>query len=292
MLLLEKLKNKEQFSSLDLAIINYVLENPKQVTKLTVGELAKVTYTSPSSVVRLCKKLGMKGYADFRIKLATEINTFLINEEKIEVDMPIRPEANIEEVAKTFFNLHYQSLINAYNNIDYQAIASAVELIHNADYIDIRGNGPSLIIGQDFAYKLRKIGLPVVSSTMIGFDTFTKIKRSKNAVTLIISNYGQGSFVRDWMNVAKYNGSKVIMLCSNKNSAIFANADIQINTESHEGDRATKLGAFESRTTMSYILDIIYSLIFMKDYNLNVKEQYEHGKFLNKFRRYTDNEDL
>ena len=288
MLLLEKLKDKEQYSNLDLAIVNYVLENPKSVTDMTVGELAKATFTSPSSVVRLCKKLGMKGYADFRIKLATEINTFLINEEKVEVDMPIRPNADFNEVTKTFLNLHYQALVNAYNILNQETINEAVELIYPANVIDIRGYGPSLLIGQDFGYKLELIGLPVVSSALTGFDNFPRNRKSKNCVGIIVSNYGLGDGVRDWMTSFKACGFKVIMICSNKNSKTFKEADVKILLESNEADRTEKLGAFASRTAASYVLDIIYALIYKKDYNQNVKFQYEHSKIVKNLNRYKE----
>ncbi|WP_334220792.1 hypothetical protein [Paenibacillus sp. JJ-100] len=35
-------------------------------------ELAKLTYTSASTIVRLCKKLGTQRYPDFQLKLALE----------------------------------------------------------------------------------------------------------------------------------------------------------------------------------------------------------------------------
>ncbi|WP_433751662.1 MurR/RpiR family transcriptional regulator [Paenibacillus amylolyticus] len=38
----------------------------------TAHELAQQTYTSSSTIVRLCKKLGTKGYPDFQLKLALE----------------------------------------------------------------------------------------------------------------------------------------------------------------------------------------------------------------------------
>ncbi|NLC96202.1 MAG: MurR/RpiR family transcriptional regulator [Erysipelotrichaceae bacterium] len=288
MLLLDKFKNRDQFSSLDLAIIDYVLEHPKEVMDLTVGELAKVTYTSPSSVVRLCKKLGMKGYADFRIKLATEINTFLINEERIEVDMPITPDVSIDEVAKTFLNLHYQALVNTFSNLNFDEINEAVELLYNADCIEIRGKGPSLVVGLDFAWKLGKIGLPVRSSPLEGFDTFLRVKNAKNSVGVIISNYGKGTYVNDWMHVFRVNNTKVIMICSNPNSKIFQQADVKISVNSGEKDRASKLGSFDSRTSMLYVLDIIYSMIYKKDYNLNVKSQYEHGKEIYKLEKFSN----
>ena len=37
-------------------------------------ELAEVSFTSKATVVRLCKKLGLSGYQEFRLKLVEEIN--------------------------------------------------------------------------------------------------------------------------------------------------------------------------------------------------------------------------
>lgn len=284
--LFEKLKNKKRFSSLDLAIVNYVLTYPRDVPNLTIEELAKATYTSTSSIVRLCKKLDMKGYADFRIKLATEINTFLINEERIEVDMPIVPGANFEDISKTFLNLHYQALLDAYNILDKDAIMAAAKLLYEADYIETRGIGPSLLVAEDFAYKLGKIGMPVVSKSLTGFDTFMRIKKAKNPVALIVSNYGTGTIVSDWIKMFKANDTKIIMLCSNKNSLSLKKADVKLLLETNEKDRSNKMGSFASRTAMNYVLDIIYAIIYIKDYNLNVKEQYKHGELINSLDRY------
>ncbi|MCI6271652.1 MAG: MurR/RpiR family transcriptional regulator [Erysipelotrichaceae bacterium] len=278
MLLLDKLKDKSQFSSLDLAIVDYVLDHPKEVTDLTVEELAKVTFTSPSSIVRLCKKLGMKGYADFRIKLAIEINTFLINEERIEVDMPVAPNASFDDIAKTFLNLHYQALLDTYNILDKDAIMQAADLIYKSDYIETRGVGPSFIIAEDFAYKLGKIGLPVISRPFTGYDTFIKIRKAKLPVAIIVSNYGVGGFIKDWIKILKTNECKIIMICSNKNSISFKQADIKILIEANEKDKVNKMGSFASRTAMQYVLDLIYSIIFSKEYIMNVKLQYQHGE--------------
>ncbi len=278
--LFEKLKNKKRFSSLDLAIVNYILAYPRDVPNLTIDELAKATYTSTSSIVRLCKKLDMKGYADFRIKLATEVNTFLINEERIEVDMPIRPDASIDEIAKTFLNLQNQTIVDIYNILDYKKLQEAANLLFEADYIEYRGSGPSLIVEEDFIWKLSKIGLPVATTPLVGFDTFMRIKKAKKPVALIVSNYGNSSLVHDWMEIMHDNGYKIIMICSNNNSDIFSKADVQLLINSNENYRGVKLGSFASRIAATYVLDIIYALIFMKDYNNNVKLLYEQGEKL------------
>jgi DNA-binding MurR/RpiR family transcriptional regulator len=53
-------------------IVEYILQNPKTVFKITANELAKLTYSSSSTIVRLCKKLGTQGFPDFQLQFALE----------------------------------------------------------------------------------------------------------------------------------------------------------------------------------------------------------------------------
>ena len=42
-------------------IIQYVLNNPNDCSKLSLAKLAKKLYVSESAIFRLCKKLGLSG---------------------------------------------------------------------------------------------------------------------------------------------------------------------------------------------------------------------------------------
>lgn len=287
MLTLNLLKDESIFTNAELEIVHYILENPKKVTDMTVEDLAVATYSSPSSIVRLCKKLGMKGYTDFKIKLATEINTFVINEDRIEVDMPIQVGASIEEISKIFLNLHYQALTDVYNSLDLPSIQKAADAIYNADVISIFGVGPSLVIAEDFHYKLKRIGMLCVSNALVGFDSVYKKKKPKNEIAVVISHYGNSIRVRNWVKNLHSQGIKVVMICANRNSPVLKQADYPLLLDNFEG-RSTKMGSFASHTAMTYITDCLYAVIFAKDYNENVKILYDTGKSLSDNGEYID----
>lgn len=71
-MLINKMKFMYNLTSQEQYIVNYILKNPSIVFDSTANELAKLTFTSSSTIVRLCKKLGTKGYPDFQLKLALE----------------------------------------------------------------------------------------------------------------------------------------------------------------------------------------------------------------------------
>jgi len=68
-----KLKEfKKEASATEKAIIDYILKNPEETSRLTIYKLAEKTYTSPSSIIRLCKKNGYSGFKEFSKELIYE----------------------------------------------------------------------------------------------------------------------------------------------------------------------------------------------------------------------------
>ena len=63
MSLLYKLEYQDNFTDLEKGIANY----------LKITDLAEITYTSPSTISRFCKKLVEKSYNDFRIHFASSV---------------------------------------------------------------------------------------------------------------------------------------------------------------------------------------------------------------------------
>src|ERR1035441_6898182 len=64
------------YSSLRTAeqrVADFILKHPDELIYLTVTELAEKTITSESTVVRLCQKIGYKGYQEFKIVLARDL---------------------------------------------------------------------------------------------------------------------------------------------------------------------------------------------------------------------------
>ena len=110
MSLFQKLKESQKFTHNEQAVIDFILNNPQEVINLSVDELAKVTYTSPSCIVRLTKKLGVKGYSDFKIKFASELNSLILNEKRIEINMPFEQNIKEEDIPKRFYQMYHQAV--------------------------------------------------------------------------------------------------------------------------------------------------------------------------------------
>ncbi|MBT0134771.1 MurR/RpiR family transcriptional regulator, partial [Listeria seeligeri] len=77
---------------------------------MSIKELAKVTYSSPSTIMRLCKKVKTSGYSEFKIKVSRE----LAENEKISptsnYNFPLTQEDSYENIIDNMYYIFKNSI--------------------------------------------------------------------------------------------------------------------------------------------------------------------------------------
>lgn len=268
--MIEQLFGKKKLTSSEKQIIEFIDSNPRLVISLSLEELSEKCYVSQASIIRLCKKLGTKGFAEFKIRLASEINAFVHNNKDIHIDVPLSPDMAGKDIAETFFNLTSQSLQTAFHNLDYNALRRAALMLSRADMVHIYGRGESLILAEDFHYKLTRIGKLSTLESLNGFpEAKCLLSNPKiNQVALVISHYcnsRQIHYIVDELVSSKIPFILVTAVEKAWPYENFAAATLRIPcTESR-----FKMGSFASRTGILFLLDCLYGQIFSLDYETN-----------------------
>ena len=72
MLLQEKMKNTK-FSPSEEIVIDFILTKQERIKDYSTTMIAGETYTSPSLLVRISKKLGFSGYNNFKNAFLEEV---------------------------------------------------------------------------------------------------------------------------------------------------------------------------------------------------------------------------
>ena len=75
MSLIDNLSNEKLFTKSEIEVINFIKENPNLVLNMTIGELANQTFSSNTTIIRICKKLGFNGFRDFKIEYLRNIES-------------------------------------------------------------------------------------------------------------------------------------------------------------------------------------------------------------------------
>lgn len=63
------LKNKHKLNESERNIIQLIISNSKEFSKLSLTELSKQLYASESAIFRVCKKIGLSGYSELKFEL-------------------------------------------------------------------------------------------------------------------------------------------------------------------------------------------------------------------------------
>ena len=270
MSILNQLKKEQLFTDSEMEVVNYILKNPKVVLRATIRELAELTYSSPTTIGRICKKAGLEGVTELKIGLATELDRLVCEGHTIDMTMPVGPNDSIDDFPKIFFKLHYQALSDAYHGVDMKKLKKVADVLYQSDCVYVLGSQQSLILVQDFLNKTAKLGLSFENPGLSGFNTSVyKKKRSKRQCALLISQYGDSRKLNRWIEELKLMKSEICLITANGRSPNINRVHhaIVINNE----DVLTgKLGNFIARTEISYVLDLLYMILFMKDYEENL----------------------
>lgn len=59
------LRGKNRLTEMEYSVLLFAAENVSLVREMNIRELAARCYTSPATIIRLCKKLGFSGYSEF-----------------------------------------------------------------------------------------------------------------------------------------------------------------------------------------------------------------------------------
>ena len=71
--LLQLREASRAFSPTEKEVAVHILRKPELVRDLSVHDLAKETFSSPSTIVRMCCHTGYSGYRDFRQAVIQEL---------------------------------------------------------------------------------------------------------------------------------------------------------------------------------------------------------------------------
>lgn len=279
MSILIKLRDHQKLPEAENEIRTYILKHSKEVINMSIYELAKKTYTSPASIVRLCKRLEVKGFSQLKIQLSSEIKMFANLHLELLDSTTIHKEDRPETIVDKITNIAVESIEETRLLVDIKEMEKAVQCIYDCNVLDLYGVGASNIVALDALYKFMRVG-KTVSSYQLYDRQYVQAKNSDSTHTAIIFSYsGETKEMIDVANILKENGVTIISVTSITNSTLSYLADINIHVSTRE--TVFRSGAMASRTSSLYIVDMLYALYCSKDYD-HASEMIEKTRIVSK----------
>ena len=251
------------YSSLRTAeqrVADFILRHAEELIYLTVTELAERTQTSESTVVRLCQKIGYKGYQEFKIMLARDLvgPTETVYEQ-------IDSGDSLESLKTKVFQANAQALKDTIEVLSDEELARAVEAIVRARRVEIYGIGGSAPLALDAYHKFMKLGVCAVWLNDSDLMAMSSSLLSAGDVALGISHTGASRDVCDAMENAQNAGATTICITHRATSPITKVSNVKLFTAAKE--TAFGSDATSSRIAQLSIIDVLYAGIANQDYD-------------------------
>ncbi len=249
-------------------ILQFWLEQPEKSSRLSIRELAAETYTSASSIIRLCQKLDFKGYKELRAALIYE--TAVREKENHREISDLSKEDSLEDIIEKVTLRNIASLKSTAQNLDPKHLRDCLDLIEKARVIHLFGLGTSLLAAKDLSLKLIRIN----RLCMIQDEWHVQLLMAKNItmqdVAILFSYSGMTQEMIQCAALIKESGAKLISVCGFEKSTIAKMADYNLAVVTNE--HIFRSGAMSSRIAQLNVVDILFKAFINRNYEASLKQ--------------------
>lgn len=276
MLLIERLKN-DSFSDAEQSLVNYLIEHPEQLHDMTTQKLADLTHTNPTSLIRVAKKLGFIGWIDLKEAYLEEWRYLNSHFTTIDANFPFSPSDHLISIANKISALQQNTLQDTLSLIDPENLQLAQHLLLDADEIIVFASHTNALIAQDFVTKMRRINKKTSISSTYDYSAYEAFNSSSKTCAIIISYTGEDDAFIDCMNILKKQHASIISITSIGDNHISTQSDCSLKITTRE-KLYSKIGNFTSNTSVIYLLNLLYSIVFTADYEINLHHLIQIGR--------------
>lgn len=265
MTILEKLYQTENFTPTEQSIIQYLLENVHLIADMTIQQFALMTHSSNAAIIRICKKLGYRGYKDFKFAFALELESSKFIDRNINFSTPFYQSETTLDIINDLSSLYRETIQLIQRDINIENIEKISQTIIQTQRLFIFAIGDSRITAMNFMNKLMKINIYPILATENYEETAMVYNMTQHDCALFLSYTGINERFLSCVKILDKKKIPIIVLTANQESLFLQYSQHSIVIPNMEHDY--KIGTFYSQIAFQFILTILYSLVYKADYS-------------------------
>lgn len=261
-MLIEQLKNTTHFTPVEQSVCHYILDNLDQISELSISQLSQLSYSSNATIIRLCRKLGLKGYSDFKIALVKELERGRKEKSDVNMDFPFIKKESTQEIVNHIAVLSNETIYTCYESISSIQLEKAARLILKASHLFVYAAGDSLISATSFVNRLVKLKKHAFIANQYGEIAAMSDTVTQQDLVLFVSYSGSALPNKKIMQQLRRSGCKTLFITSNDTHYDF---DVTIQFPKRE-DFDHKIATFYSQISINYIFHCLYAIVYSMGY--------------------------
>lgn len=231
----EKIKEMK-LTKADAVIAEYILENLDTIGILTSSTLAEKIGVSDTSVIRFIRKLGYRGYSDFRsemnARMAAQYNKeqslLMPGEKYTQTKSRLKQDSLIRDVGGYILD----NLEKSFAKLDGKVIEEVADIILKSNSKYIAGFRGTASCAYYLANRLVMLVPRVITISHADASAVETIMDITEQDCLVVFSFARYSEInKSVIDIAKKNGARVILITDRQTSRFAARADIVIITK-------------------------------------------------------------
>lgn len=265
--LLRLRESQDAMSATERAVSDYLLSHQGEAMGLSIHQLAEKTFASPSTVIRMCQRIGFAGYKEFRQAVTCEVAVRRMNRDQERRD--ITQSDSLDDIVDKVTYKNIMSLEDSKNFIDTDTLQHCVDLLRECRTVLLFGLGASLCAARDLNLKLLRLNKPCV----VNDDWHAQLLQAKNAssedLAIVVSYSGETVEVIECMKALREQGTPIIAITRHVASPVAELSDYRLYTTDNEA--TFRSGAMSSRIAQLNMIDILFTAYFNRSYDLSIR---------------------
>lgn len=222
-------------------IIAYLRSHPiNELILLSITEFSEKVGVGDATMLRFCRKLGLKGYSEFRFLLSQSVG-------KESTGDGSEADKVLEQMTKALRATH--------ELLDYEQIKKAVNLILHARRVYAIGSGNSGVAAKEFCNKVLRYGLHCYYQEDNHFQAIAASMLTDEDVLVIFSVSGGTKDMLDIAAQAAKDGVNMVILTNYLKSPLsqYATALLYVVAKS----APLNSGSLVSKVSQLYVIDVL-----------------------------------
>lgn len=252
----------DQLAPAEARVAQYLLDHSYDVIGQPIESVSLACQTSKTTVVRLCKQLGYRGYKDFTVALST----CLAHGDHHRISyQDIAPGDDLHTVCMQVSNHNQAVIADTMKVLSEEDLARVVSAIDQAQRVDFYGVGTSALVALDAQQKFQRL----CKDTQTNLDPHVQVvltcRLVPGDVAVFFSYSGETEDILDTLYAAKKTGATTVSVTRYGNSRLSRLVDIPLYVAATE--TLIRSAAMTSRISMMHVVDLIYSAVVTQGYD-------------------------
>ncbi|MGL9893926.1 MurR/RpiR family transcriptional regulator [Enterococcus mundtii] len=276
MLLKEKLK-QINFSPSESEVIRFLQANETTLADRTIQQIAATCYVHPSTLIRIAKKMGFHGWVDFRDAFIAETEYLQGNFQEVDANLPFSENEGIMTIANRIAALERMTIQDTLSLLMHDDLQQAKQLLLRANKIVLFSSDTNTLIAQSFKLKMNRIKQEVTIVPTSGESYYDAYNCQPENCAILISYTGENQMMLRTAEILKEKNVPILSLTSIGESSLSTASDVVLRLTTRER-LYSKISSFTINTSISYLLDVLYSCVFAEHYRENLNYLIEVGQ--------------